>query len=123
MLGISELSKKMPASPIRKLVPFADAAKKRGTKVYHLNIGQPDIDSPKPALDAISHQPFHVLAYTHSEGTSEYRESLAKYYQNREFDVQANDLLITRSGFSNNSYFTNCCTNANQKNCLFWKHA
>lgn len=88
----------MPSSPIRKLTLYADEAQKKGVKVYHLNIGQPDIKSPVSALDAIGHQPYEVLAYTNSEGTSEYRESLAKYYQHRGFDVQPQDLLITNGG-------------------------
>lgn len=66
MLSISELSKKMPASPIRKLVPYAEAAKKRGVKVYHLNIGQPDVESPKEALEPIKNFDLKLISYPHS---------------------------------------------------------
>lgn len=88
----------MPSSPIRKLVPYADKAKQRGTKVYHLNIGQPDIHSPAAALDAIHSLPFDVLAYTHSEGTLEYREALTNYYKNRGYDVAPDNFIITLGG-------------------------
>ncbi|HOG26119.1 MAG TPA: pyridoxal phosphate-dependent aminotransferase, partial [Bacteroidales bacterium] len=73
MLGISELSRKMPASPIRKLVPYAEEAKKRGIKVYHLNIGQPDIDSPKEALEPIRNIDLKLVSYPHSAGIESYR--------------------------------------------------
>ena len=68
MLTLSKKAQAMPASPIRKLVPFADAAKKRGIKVYHLNIGQPDIESPKEALDAVKNNDLQVVAYAKSGG-------------------------------------------------------
>src|ERR1700712_3479349 len=68
MLNISHRGQEMPASPIRKLVPFAEAAKKRGTTVYHLNIGQPDIETPRQVLDAVRHFDFKVLEYSHSAG-------------------------------------------------------
>lgn len=88
----------MPSSPIRKLVPYADKAKQRGIKVYHLNIGQPDIPSPAPALDAYHHLPFDVIAYTHSEGTPEYRKSLSDYYKGRGYDVETNNIIVTNGG-------------------------
>lgn len=88
----------MPSSPIRKLTPYSDKAEKRGIKVYHLNIGQPDIDSPQPALDAIINQPFRVLSYTHSEGTAEYRTALSNYYKNRGLEVESSDMIITNGG-------------------------
>lgn len=88
----------MPSSPIRKLTPYSDAAEKRGIKVYHLNIGQPDIESPHVALDAIEKQPFKVLSYTHSEGTAEYRKSLSDYYKNRGLDIEPTDMIITNGG-------------------------
>jgi len=76
MLHISKRGIEMPASPIRKLVPFAEAAKKRGTKVYHLNIGQPDIETPKMVLDAVRHSDFKVLEYSHSAGNESYRKKV-----------------------------------------------
>ena len=78
MLTISQRGLNMPASPIRKLVPYAEAAKKRGTKVYHLNIGQPDIETPKPVRDAIHNADFTILEYTHSAGLESYRRKLVE---------------------------------------------
>lgn len=98
MLVLSDKSQKMPASPIRKLVPFADAAKQRGTKVYHLNIGQPDIASPKAVLDGLKNFPSEIISYTHSEGTLEYRKALANYYNNRGIDVTEKDFIATLGG-------------------------
>jgi aspartate aminotransferase len=68
MLTISKRGEQMPASPIRKLVPFAEAAKMKGTKVYHLNIGQPDIETPPAIMDAVRHTNIKVLEYSHSAG-------------------------------------------------------
>ena len=98
MLTLSRKAKEMPASPIRKLVPFADEAKKRGVKVYHLNIGQPDIASPKEALDAVKNATPTLIAYPHSQGIESYRAGLAKYYQNICIDVTASDINITNGG-------------------------
>ena len=81
MLTISNRGLQMPASPIRKLVPYAEAAKKRGTKVYHLNIGQPDIETPPQCLDAVRHSDFKVLEYSHSAGNESYRRKLVQYYK------------------------------------------
>lgn len=88
----------MPASPIRKLVPFAEAAKKRGTKVYHLNIGQPDIETPKQCLDAVKNCDVHVLEYSHSAGNESYRKKLTEYYAKNDIDVTANDIIVTTGG-------------------------
>ena len=98
MLVLSDKSKKMPASPIRKLVPYADAAKQRGTKVYHLNIGQPDIESPAAVLEGLKNFPSNIISYTHSEGTLEYRKALASYYQNRGIEVTEKDFIATLGG-------------------------
>lgn len=98
MLVLSNKSQNMPASPIRKLVPYADAAKQRGTKVYHLNIGQPDIESPKAVLEGLKNFPSNIISYTHSEGTLEYREALASYYNNRGIDVTSSDFIATLGG-------------------------
>jgi len=88
----------MPESPIRKLVPYAEAAKKRGTKVYHLNIGQPDIKTPQVALDAIKNNTIEVLSYARSEGSEEYRTKLANYYGNNNIDVSATNIVATTGG-------------------------
>jgi len=88
----------MPASPIRKLVPFAEAAKKRGTKVYHLNIGQPDIETPKMVLDAVRHSDFKVLEYSHSAGNESYRKKLVGYYKSVGIDINEKQIIITTGG-------------------------
>ena len=88
----------MPESPIRKLVPYAEDAKKRGTKVFHLNIGQPDIKTPQVALDAVKNNNITTLAYARSEGSEEYRTKLAAYYVNNNIDVSANNIVITTGG-------------------------
>jgi len=98
MLTLSHKADIMPASPIRKLVPFADAAKKRGVKVYHLNIGQPDIASPKEALDAVKNNTLELVAYPDSKGTESYRKGLAKYYQGININVDASQINITTGG-------------------------
>jgi aspartate aminotransferase len=98
MLTISQRGLNMPASPIRKLVPFAEAAKKRGTKVYHLNIGQPDIETPKPVRDAIHHADFTILEYTHSAGLESYRRKLVEYYAKNGIHVNHNQIIITTGG-------------------------
>jgi len=88
----------MPPSPIRKLVPFADAAKKRGTKVYHLNIGQPDIETPKAILDAVRHTDMKVLEYSPSPGFDSYRKKLAEYYKRNDIDVAPANIIVTTGG-------------------------
>ena len=88
----------MPPSPIRKLVPYAEAAKKTGKVVYHLNIGQPDIETPKVVREAIRNFDEEVLAYSLSEGNLSYREGLAAYYQKHNIPVQTEDILITTGG-------------------------
>ena len=88
----------MPASPIRKLVPFAEAAKKRGTKVFHLNIGQPDIETPKQCLDAVKEYDMKVLEYSHSAGNESYRRKLVTYYAHNNIDVTPNEIIITTGG-------------------------
>ncbi|MBN2681923.1 MAG: pyridoxal phosphate-dependent aminotransferase [Bacteroidales bacterium] len=98
MPTISEKAKKMPASPIRKLVPYAEAAKKLGRKVYHLNIGQPDIETPGIALDSVKNMKERVIEYSHSAGNQSYREKLAGYYKGIDIDINANDIIITNGG-------------------------
>ncbi|MEJ8820374.1 pyridoxal phosphate-dependent aminotransferase [Lacibacter sp. H407] len=98
MLAISNRGNQMPASPIRKLVPFAEAAKKRGTKVFHLNIGQPDIETPPAILDAVRNADIKVLEYSHSAGNESYRRKLVQYYQKVGIDVNYDQIMITTGG-------------------------
>ena len=95
---ISEKSKLMPASPIRKLVPFAELAKNQGKHVFHLNIGQPDIHSPKVAIDAVKNIQLDVIEYSHSAGFESYRKGLSKYYSNHGIDVTKDEIIITTGG-------------------------
>lgn len=94
MPSISEKGRLMPASPIRKLVPYAEAAKKRGTKVYHLNIGQPDIATPDVALNAVRNFDQKVVAYSHSAGILSYREKLVNYYGKFDINITPDDIII-----------------------------
>ena len=98
MPKISEKGLNMPSSPIRKLVPYADAAKVKGIKIYHLNIGQPDIETPEVMLNAIKNFSGKVVEYSHSAGIESYRKKLAGYYQKYGIDVNHNDMLITCGG-------------------------
>ncbi|WBX75461.1 pyridoxal phosphate-dependent aminotransferase [Tenacibaculum ovolyticum] len=98
MPAISIKGNSMPQSPIRKLVPFAEAAKKNGTKVFHLNIGQPDINTPQVALDAVKNNAIKVLSYARSEGSEEYRTKLANYYAKNDIKVNANNIIATTGG-------------------------
>ncbi|WP_420553607.1 pyridoxal phosphate-dependent aminotransferase [Tenacibaculum aiptasiae] len=98
MPSISIKGNSMPQSPIRKLVPYAEAAKKNGTKVYHLNIGQPDIKTPQVALDAVKNNAIEVLSYARSEGSEEYRTKLASYYAKNDIHVNANNIIATTGG-------------------------
>lgn len=98
MPKISQKAMNMPASPIRKLVPYADAAKKKGIKIYHLNIGQPDIETPEVMMNAIKSTTIKVVEYSHSAGNESYRIKLANYYQKFNINVSANDIMITNGG-------------------------
>ncbi len=95
MLQISKRGQLMPSSPIRKLVPYAEAAIKNGTKVYHLNIGQPDIETPQPMLDAVRNSNFKVLEYSHSAGNESYRRKLAAYYYQAGIQIDYRQIIIT----------------------------
>lgn len=88
----------MPASPIRRLVPFAEAAKKKGVTVYHLNIGQPDIETPKLILDAVRHSDFKVLEYSHSAGNESYRRKLVEYYYRNGIKIDHTNIIVTTGG-------------------------
>ncbi|MFO7829531.1 MAG: pyridoxal phosphate-dependent aminotransferase [Bacteroidales bacterium] len=98
MPQISDKGQNMPSSPIRKLVPYAEEAKSKGRKVYHLNIGQPDIPTPEVALDAVKNITATVIEYSHSAGNESYRKGLAKYYQGVNIDVDHTEMLITTGG-------------------------
>lgn len=98
MPTISHKANEMPASPIRKLVPFAEAAKKRGVKIYHLNIGQPDIVTPDTFLNAIKKADIKVLEYSHSAGNESYRKKLSNYYKNFNINIDYSDIIITNGG-------------------------
>jgi len=98
MPTISNKGMSMPQSPIRKLVPFAEDAKKRGIKVFHLNIGQPDIKTPKIALNAVKNNTLEVIAYSRSEGSEEYRIKIAHYYGKKYISVKASNIVVTTGG-------------------------
>lgn len=98
MPKISQKAHEMPASPIRKLVPYADIAKQKGKIVYHLNIGQPDIETPEVALNAIKNMDRKVIEYSHSAGFESYRAKLAAYYQKTGIPVNTEDIIITTGG-------------------------
>jgi len=95
---ISNKGIQMPESPIRKLVPYAEDAKKRGVTVFHLNIGQPDIKTPQIALDAVKNNKLKTLSYARSEGSEEYRTKLATYYVKNNIPVNANNIIATTGG-------------------------
>ncbi|MDG2172332.1 MAG: pyridoxal phosphate-dependent aminotransferase [Flavobacteriaceae bacterium] len=105
MPNISIKGKSMPESPIRKLVPYAEDAKKRGVKVFKLNIGQPDIETPTQAIDAVKNSDIKILAYSRSEGSDNYRSKLAQYYSKKNISVKQNDIIVT-SGASEALFFT-----------------
>ncbi|MEJ7739978.1 MAG: pyridoxal phosphate-dependent aminotransferase [Chitinophagaceae bacterium] len=98
MLKISNRGHMMPPSPIRKLVPYAEAAKKKGIKVYHLNIGQPDIETPKLVLDAVRNADFAVLEYSHSAGNESYRKKMVHYYRKAGIMVDYQQIIVTTGG-------------------------
>jgi aspartate aminotransferase len=112
MPNISKKGFNMPESPIRKLVPFAENAKRNGKKVYHLNIGQPDIQTPSVALEAIKNFDNNVVEYSHSAGFESYRKGLASYYQSLDIDVSYNDLMVTTGGSEALLFALNSCLDA-----------
>lgn len=105
----------MPASPIRKLVPFAEAAKEKGTTVYHLNIGQPDIETPQGALDAVRQMDRTVIEYSHSAGFQSYREKLSAYYGKFGLDIKWSQIMITTGGSEAIQFAMNACLDANHE--------
>lgn len=115
MPQLSEKGIRMPASPIRKLTPFADQAKKEGKKIYHLNIGQPDIETPEIMLNALKNIDFKVWAYTPSEGTASYRNKLMQYYNKLGYDITANDILVTNGGSEAITIAMQACLNPGEE--------
>lgn len=109
MLNISRRGEMMPPSPIRKLVPFAEAAKKRGTAVYHLNIGQPDIETPPLILDAVRSTTFKVLEYSHSAGNESYRRKLVNYYEKVGIYINYHQIIVTTGGSESILFGFLCC--------------
>ena len=98
MPKISERAELMPSSPIRRLAPLAEAAKRRGTKIYHLNIGQPDIESPIEGLEALKHIDRKILEYSPSDGFLSFREKLVGYYDQYQIKLSPEDIIITSGG-------------------------
>src|SRR5687767_4141705 len=98
MLEISQRGQQMPPSPIRKLVPYAEAAKRKGIRVYHLNIGQPDIETPPAILDAVRNADIKVLEYSHSAGNESYRRKLVEYYKKVGINISYDQIIITTGG-------------------------
>ena len=111
MPQISTKGRIMPPSPIRKLAPFAEQAKSRGIKVYHLNIGQPDIPTPKIGMEAVRHNDLSVVEYSHSMGIESLRKQLAQYYQDRGIMVDHNQIMITNGGSEAISMTMMACLN------------
>lgn len=111
MLTISARGQQMPPSPIRKLVPYAEAAKKKGIKVYHLNIGQPDIETPPAIMDAVRKADIKVLEYSHSAGNESYRRKLVEYYKKVGISVNYDQILITTGGSEAIQFGFFCCFN------------
>lgn len=111
MPQLSKRGEMMPESPIRKLVPYAEQAKKKGVKVYHLNIGQPDIKTPEIALEAIHNFQDKVVEYSHSAGIESYRIKLAEYYKSVGIEVSSDDMIITNGGSEAISFAFMTCLN------------
>lgn len=115
MPKISQKGIDMPASPIRKLTPYADQAKKDGKKIYHLNIGQPDIETPEVMLNALKNIDFKVWAYTPSEGTASYRAKLAEYYNKINYNIAPTDILVTNGGSEAITIAMQACLNPGEE--------
>ena len=115
MPSISEKARIMPASPIRRLVPYAEEAKRKGRKVYHLNIGQPDIPTPEVAIRAVKNLTQKVIEYSHSAGNESYRRKLAGFYRKTGIDVDYSDLLITTGGSEAIIFAMMCCVDPGEE--------
>lgn len=115
MPSISKKGRTMPESPIRKLVPYAESAIKKGIKVIHLNIGQPDIKTPKVAMDAVRNHNMDILAYGRSEGSETYREKIAQYYLKHHIRISAEDIIVTTGGSEALSFAIGSITDADDE--------
>jgi aspartate aminotransferase len=115
MLQISQRGQLMPPSPIRKLVPYAEAAKKKGIKVFHLNIGQPDIETPPSILDAVRKADIKVLEYSHSAGNESYRRKLVSYYKRVGININYDQIIITTGGSEAIMFGFFCCFDPNDE--------
>ena len=115
MPAISQRGVELPESAIRKLVPFAEKAKALGRKVYHLNIGQPDIKTPQHAIERIRNFNFDLIPYGHSFGNDTYRNKLAQYYRDRNLEVDASQILITTGGSEAISFAFMVCFNPGEE--------
>ena len=109
MPNISKKGAAMPASPIRKLVPYSEIAKKKGVKVFHLNIGQPDIETPEIARQAIKDCDIKVVEYTHSAGLLSYREKLVEYYKSVGIELTTDEIIVTNGGSEAILFAFNSC--------------
>lgn len=115
MPKISQKGIDMPASPIRKLTPYADQAKNEGKKIYHLNIGQPDIETPEIMLNALKNIDFQVWAYTPSEGTASYRNKLTEYYNKINYNIKPTDIIVTNGGSEAITIAMQACLNPGEE--------
>jgi aspartate aminotransferase len=115
MPSISEKGRAMPASPIRKLVPYSEVAKKKGRKIYHLNIGQPDIPTPDVALNAIRNIDLKVIEYSHSAGNESYRLKLAAFYRSIGINIDHTELLVTTGGSEAIMFALMSCVNPGEE--------
>jgi len=115
MPSISDKGRAMPASPIRRLVPYAEEAKRKGRKVYHLNIGQPDIPTPEVALNAIRNIGLKVIEYSHSAGNESYRRKLAAFYQKIGINIDHTELLVTTGGSEAIMFALMSCVNPGEE--------
>ncbi|MDR1005447.1 MAG: pyridoxal phosphate-dependent aminotransferase [Bacteroidales bacterium] len=111
MPQVSQKGNKLPASAIRKLVPYADAAKERGIKIYHLNIGQPDIETPVEAVNALRHADMKVVEYTNSAGNMSYRKKLCEYYAKHNIHLTPDDIIVTNGGSEALQFAFTVCLN------------
>ena len=115
MPQISQKGCQMPASPIRKLVPYAEEAKKRGIKIYHLNIGQPDIETPEIAMNAVRNTNIKVVEYSHSAGILSYRKKLCEYYKRFDIDITPDDIIIANGGSEAILFAMQTCLNPGEE--------
>lgn len=111
MPSISKKGVEMPASPIRKLIPYAEKAKKEGKIIYHLNIGQPDIETPQVMLDAIKNNDLKVIEYSHSAGIESYRKKLVGYYSKYDIHISFEEIMVTTGGSEAIEIAMMCCLN------------